>query len=186
DIQIYSLNINIYILPSLLTSTSDDWSFDGCYYLHGIQTVRVNLRLNHVDYIQAIDLCRKHCQTYREINSYSYFLSRKKSCYCLPLKLSQTIKTNALRKPLIHCSFLPYICYEYKNSCEKFYSETNLDTLIKIDVQHYCLSNEFISFVFDRIFYICFKSILLSTQMTFTIINYDQKCLPLIIQTFEQ
>jgi hypothetical protein len=186
DVQIYSLTEDIYILPSLLISTSDDWSLDGCYYLHGIQTVRVNIWLNDVDYIQAIDLCRKHCQTINGTNSYSYFLSRKKSCYCLPLEFSQTRKTIALRKPLIHCSFLPYICHGFSNICEKYYSETNLDTLIKIDVQHYCLSTEFFSFIFDRIFYMCFKSILLSTQITFKTINYDQKCLPLIIKTFEQ
>jgi len=186
DVQIYSLTEDIYIFPLLLTSTSDDWSLDGCYYLQGIQTVRVSLRLNHVDYIQAIDLCRKHCQTIPKIDYYSYFLSRKKSCYCLPLRLSQKLESIALRKPLKHCSFLPYICRGFSNSCEKYFTETNLDTLIKIDVQNYCLSTKFISFIFDRIFYMCFKSILLTKEMTFSTIYYNQKCLSLIIKTSKQ
>jgi hypothetical protein len=188
NLQIYSLTENAYTLPPLLSSPNDDWSLDGCYYLHGIHTIRVNIWLNHLNYIQAIDVCRKHCHINREANYSSYFLSRKKSCYCLPIKFSQTMKTAALRKPLIHCSFLPYICHGFSdsNSCEKYYSETNIDTLIKIDVQHYCLSSNFLSFIFDRTLNMCFKSILLHIQMTFSTINSDQKCLPLIIKTYEQ
>ncbi|CAF1111625.1 unnamed protein product [Rotaria sordida] len=186
DIKIYSLTNDLYIFPTLLSSTSDDWSLDGCYYLQGIQTIRVNLGLNHVDYIQAIDLCQKHCQKSRRTNYFSFFLSRKKSCYCLPVKISQTIKPIALRKPLIHCSFLPYICHGFSNICEKYYLKTNVDTLIKIDVQHYCSVSYLISFVFDRIFYMCFTSILLQTEMNFSIINNKYKCLPLVIKTYEQ
>ena len=186
QVQIYSLTEDVYILPSLLSSPSDDWSLDGCYYLHGIQTIRANIWLNHLDYIQAIDACRKHCHINREVNSSSYFLSRKKSCYCSPMQFSHTMKTAALRKPLIHCSFLPYICHGFLSSCAKYYTETNTDTLIKIDVEHHCSSSNFLSFVFDRTLYMCFKSILLNTQMTLSTINYDQKCLPLIIKTSEQ
>jgi hypothetical protein len=186
DVEIYSLTDDIQILPSLLTSVSDDWSFDGCYYQHGIQNIRANLVLNHVDYIEAIDLCRKHCRTFRETNYYSYYLSRKKSCYCLPINYSQINQTIALRKPLRHCSFHPYICQGFSSPCENYYSDTSLDTLIKIDVQHYCLSTEFISFVFDQIFFRCFNSINLQIRMNFTMINYDQQCLPLIIKTEEQ
>jgi len=181
NVQIYSLTEDIQNFPLLLSSTSDDWSFDGCYYLHGIQTIRANLLLNHVDYIEAIDLCRKHCQTFREKNYYSYYLSRRKSCYCLPINYSQLNQTIALRTPLKHCSFHPYICQGFSNPCENYYSETNLDTLIKIDIQHYCLSTEFISFVFDQIFVRCFNSINLQIKR-----NFDQECLPLVIKTEEQ
>ncbi|CAF3137220.1 unnamed protein product [Rotaria socialis] len=187
SIQIYSLTNELYVLPSLTSSTGDDWSLDGCYYLHGIQTMRVNLGLNHVDYVQAIDLCRKHCQKNRRTNYFSYFLSRKKSCYCLPIKVSQSLKPIALRKPLIHCSFLPYICHGFSNLCEKYYSKTNVDTLIKIDVQNYCSTSDSISFVFDRTLYMCFTSILLRTiNMNFSIINNENKCLPIFVKTYEQ
>jgi hypothetical protein len=186
DIQIYSLTEDIDILPSLLSSTSDDWSLDGCYYLQGIETIHVSLWLNNVDYIEAIDLCRKHCQIIRGSNYYSYFLSRKKSCYCLPIKFAQTTKTVALRKPLTHCSFLPYICQGFSDSCQKYYSKTNVNTLIKIDVQHYCLSTNSLSFIFDRIFYMCFKSVLLRIETTFSIIINYHKCSPLIIKNYEQ
>ncbi|CAF4701396.1 unnamed protein product [Rotaria sp. Silwood1] len=186
DIKIYSLTNDLYILPTLLSSTSDDWSLDGCYYLYGIQTIRVDLWLSDVDYIQAMDLCQKHCRKNRRINYFSFFLSRKKSCYCVPVKISQTIKPIALRKPLIHCSFLPYICHGFSNLCEKYYSKTNIDTLIKIDVQHYCSTLNSISFVFDRTFYMCFTSILLQTEMDFSITSNEHKCLPLVIKTYEQ
>ena len=186
DVQVYSLTNDLYIFPPMLSSKSDDWSFDGCYYLRGIETVRVDLWLNNVDYIEAINLCRKHCQKTRRRKYFSYFLSRKKSCYCLPVKASKRIKQIALRKPLIHCSFLPYICHGFSYLCEKYYSKTNVNTLIKIDVQNYCLSSKLISFVFDRMFYKCFTSILLRKQMTFSIINQNQTCLPLMIKTHEQ
>ena len=139
-----------------------------------------------VDYTQAIDTCRKHCQTFSGRNFYSYFLSLKKSCYCLPMKLTQTQETVAVRKPLKHCSFLPYVCNGFSTPCEKYYSEVNVDTLIKIDVQQYCSSSSLPPFIFDRIFYMCLKSILLRQQMNFALINYDQKCLPLVIKTSEQ
>ena len=45
SVEIYSLTKSIYLLPPLLSSRYDDWSLDGCYYLHGIQTVRANLWL---------------------------------------------------------------------------------------------------------------------------------------------
>lgn len=185
--NVYSLANDLYVLPPLTTAISDDWSLDGCYYLHGIQAIRVNLGLNDVDYALAIDLCRKHCERSRRTNYYSFFLSRKKSCYCLPMKVSQTLKPVALRKPLIHCSFLPYICHGFSTLCEKYYSKTNLDTLIKVDVQHYCPSTDSISYVFDRMFYMCFTSIVLqTTDITFSSINNQYHCVPLTIKTYEQ
>lgn len=186
DVQVYSLTEQISMLPSITTAINDDWSLDGCYFLQGIQHVPVNLYLNEFDYLQANDLCRKHCQDYDEKNFYSYFLSRKKSCYCSPLKFSQTVKTIALRKPLVHCSFHPYICQGFFNSCEKLFPETSPDTLMKINVRHYCSSNSNQSLIFDRIFYRCFNSIILQTPKNFTVIHEREKCSPLLIETIEQ
>ena len=187
DVKIYSLTNDIQILPRLSTSDSADWSFDGCYYIHGIQLVNASLSLNQYDYIQAIDLCRKHCRTFRETDYYSYYLSLKKSCYCLPVTYSHlNQEIIALRKPLKHCSFHPSICNGFSNQCENYYSNTSANTLIKIDVQNYCSSTKFSSYVFDRVFFRCFDSIPLQIQMNFSTINYDLQCLPLIIQTAEQ
>src|ERR1700722_18354452 len=47
-LQIYSLTKDPYLLPS--PTPNDDWSFEGCYYLHGIQTYHDNLPLNDVNY----------------------------------------------------------------------------------------------------------------------------------------
>ena len=189
DVQIYSLTDQISIFPSLLPSMNEEWSLDGCYFLQGIQHVPVNLLLTQVDYLQASDLCRKHCQNFAENNSYSYFLSRKKSCYCSPLKFSQTVKTIALRKPLIHCSFHPYICQAFGKTCEKYFQESSPDTLIKINVRQYCstTSESNVSApIFDRTFYRCFNSIPFPTPKNFTAIMDNEKCVPLLIKTIEQ
>lgn len=186
DVQVYSLTTDISIFPLITTAINDDWALDGCYFLQGIQHVPVNLYLNEFDYLQANDLCRKHCQDYDEKNFYSYFLSRKKSCYCSPLKFSQTAKIIALRKPLVHCSFHPSICQGFFNSCEKLFPETSPDTLIKINVRHYCSSNDTQSLIFDRIFYRCFNSIILQRPENFTVIHMREQCQPLVIETIEQ
>ncbi|CAF1505736.1 unnamed protein product, partial [Rotaria sordida] len=157
NLQIYSLTEDVDLLP--LTSLSNyDWSLDGCYYLHGIQTYRVNLLLNDIDYNQGIDTCRKHCQ----------------------MMLSQPVIPKAVRKPLIHCSFLPYI----KSGFENFLNQTeiNTDTVVKINVQRYCSP----AFIFDRNLYQCLKFIPLSIQNTYTKINANENCLPILIKTYEQ
>ncbi|CAF0858347.1 unnamed protein product [Rotaria sordida] len=179
NLQIYSLTEDVDLLP--LTSLSNyDWSLDGCYYLHGIQTYRVNLLLNDIDYNQGIDTCRKHCQMMRQTNYFSFFLSLKKSCYCLPIEVSQPVIPKAVRKPLIHCSFLPYI----KSGFENFLNQTeiNTDTVVKINVQRYCSP----AFIFDRNLYQCLKFIPLSIQNTYTKINANENCLPILIKTYEQ
>ncbi|CAF3749172.1 unnamed protein product [Adineta steineri] len=186
DIQIYSLTENIYLLPTLLSQRSDDWSFDGCYYLDSLETIQANIKLINMNFIQALDSCRKHCQTIPVINHFSYFLSRKKSCYCLPIKYFQKTKIIAIRKPLIHCSFLSNICQGFINSCRKYSYEVNSNSLIKIDVHHYCLSTDMISLIFDRIFNMCLKSILIHTPTNISILYSNYKCLPLIIKTLEQ
>ncbi len=177
-LEIYSLTKDPYILPS--PSPNDDWSFEGCYYLHGIQTYHGDLLLNYVNYTQAIDLCRKNCQTIRSPTYFSFFISVKKICYCLPIKLSPSIATIAARKPLIHCSFLSYIKNGFENSLN--YSEINLDTVVKINVRRYCSS----TFIFDRNFYLCLKIVLLDTLNSYSKINSNETCLPVLIKTSEQ
>jgi len=177
-LQIYSLTKDPFILPT--PSPNDDWSFEGCYYLYGIQTYHANVLLNDVNYTQAIDLCRKHCETKRNSTYFSFFVSLKKLCYCLPIKLSPSITTMAVRKPLIHCSFLSYIKNGFENSLN--YSEINLDTVVKINVQHYCSS----TFIFDRNFHLCLRIVLLDTLNSYSKINPNETCLPVLIKTSEQ
>ncbi len=178
SLQIYSLTKDPNLLPS--PSLNDDWSFEGCYYLHGIQTYHANLLLNDVNYTQAIDLCRKQCQLIRSPTYFSFFVSLKKFCYCLPIKLSSTITTIAVRKPLIHCSFLSYI----KNGFETSFnlSEIHLDTVVKINVQRYCSS----SFSFDKNLYLCLKIVLFDTFNSYSKITPNEPCSPVLIKTYEQ
>ncbi|CAF0961766.1 unnamed protein product, partial [Didymodactylos carnosus] len=185
---------NLIFLPSS-SLTTYDWSLDGCYYLHGIQTVRANLLLTDVDYNQAIDLCRQHCQIKPAVELYklfSYFISRKKSCYCLPVFLGRNITRIGLRKPLMHCSFLPYIYNAYlisstspSNNYENLFCEINSDTVIKIDVQLYCSSTNTVSFMCNRFLHLCFKVVSLDTRNTYSTYA-DQACSPIQIKTREQ
>ncbi|UJR30571.1 hypothetical protein I4U23_018099 [Adineta vaga] len=186
SVKIYSLTKDITSLPILTSSPSDDWSLDGCYELQNIQTIRANVQLTDVDFPTALDLCRKHCQITRGSSYYAYFLSQKKSCYCLPIYFHQTARSMALRKPLMHCTFLPSICQGFGSSCKQFYLDTNVDTLIKIDVHRYCLSTDSSSFIFDRILYKCLKSVILRRSMSISTINYEQKCTSITIKTREQ
>ncbi|CAF0790538.1 unnamed protein product [Rotaria sp. Silwood1] len=179
NLQIYSLTKDFDLLPSISLSNYD-WSLDGCYYLHGIQTYRANLLLIDIDYNQGIDTCRKHCQIKRQTNYFSFFLSLRKSCYCLPIEVSQPIIPKAVRKPLIHCSFLSYLKSGFENSLNQ--SEINLDTVVKINVQRYCSP----AFIFDRKLHLCLKLIPLSILNSYTKINTNENCLPILIKTYEQ
>ncbi|CAF1495515.1 unnamed protein product [Rotaria magnacalcarata] len=180
SLQIYSLTKDFDVLLPTLSSTYD-WSLDGCYYLHGIQTYQANLLLNNINnYSRSLDDCRKHCQITRQTNYFSFFLSLRKSCYCLPIEISPIIIVKAVRKPLIHCSFLSYIKNGFENSLN--ISEINLDTVVKINVQLYCSS----TFIFDRILYLCLKLISLNTQNTYAKVNTNENCLPILIKTYEQ
>jgi len=187
SIEIYSLTDNLDILSPVPVAASNDKSLDGCYYMHGIQTIRVDRWLTQFDYIQAMDLCQHHCQTYENVKSFSFYLSRKKSCYCSPLKLSQTAKTIALRKPLRHCSFHPYLCRGFTRlSCNQFFAGTDPETFIKIDVQQNCFSNGTNEFVFDKVFNRCYQIISLTKSLTYSNLISQNQCLPLTIQTLNQ
>lgn len=180
SLQVYSLTKDSDLLPSTLSSNFD-WSLDGCYYLHGIQTYRANLLLNNINYTQGIDECRKHCQTTRQkMNYFSFFVSLRRSCYCLPVEIPQNITPVAVRKPLIHCTFLPYIKNAFENVLN--HSEINLETVVKINVQIYCSS----TYIFDRNLYLCLKFIGFNVQNNFTKIINDENCLPMLIKTPEQ
>lgn len=178
DLNIYSLTKEFDILPSI--SLTHEWSLDGCYYLHGIQTVRANLELTDVNYIEGLDICRKHCQILRTTNYFSFFLSIRKSCYCLPMKFSPIILPLAVRKPLTHCSFLPLIQSRLKTQLNT--SDIHTDTVVKIDVQRYCSS----AFSFDETLYLCCKFAILSTQTTYSKLSDDTRCSPLLISSEEQ
>ncbi len=177
-LQIYSLTKDPYLLPS--PTPNDDWSFEGCYYLHGIQTYHANLLLNDVNYTQAINSCRKHCQLIRNPSYFSFFLSLKKFCYCLPIQLSPSITTTGVRKPLIHCSFLSYIKNGFETSLN--FSEIHLDTVVKINVQRYCSS----AFIFDRNLYLCLRVVLLDRLNSYSKLSPNDTCSPLLIKTYEQ
>ena len=177
-VQIYSLTKDPYLLPS--PTPTDDWSLDGCYHLRGIQIYHANLLLNGTNYTQAMDACRKLCQSVRSPTYFSFFLSMKKFCYCLPIKISPSITTDAVRKPLVHCSFLPYIGKSLNNSFN--YSEINSDTVVKINVQRYCSS----SFIFDRTLYLCLRIVLLDAINSYSRITPSETCSPVLIKTVEQ
>ncbi|CAF1293841.1 unnamed protein product [Adineta steineri] len=178
NLQIYSLTKNFDLLPSL--SSVYQWSLDGCYYLHGIQQHQANRNFTNMNYTQAINACRIYCQSLRNTNYLSFFLSLRKYCYCLPITPSKSVLHTALRKPLIHCSFLSYI----KNSFDNFfnYSDINLDTVVKIDVERYCLS----TYNFNQNLYLCLKSVPISTYNTYSKINSNETCSPILINRYEQ
>ena len=128
-----------------------------------------------------MDSCRKQCQTIRSPNTYfSFFLSMKKLCYCLPIKLSPNITTIGVRKPLIHCSFLPYIRQKLNNSFNS--SDINSDTVVKINVQRYCSS----SFIFDRSLFLCLRIVLLNVSNSYAKIIGNEVCSSVLIKTIEQ
>ena len=178
DLDLYSFTKDFYVLPS--PSPTHDWSLDGCYYLHGIQTIRANLALTDVGFTQALDICRTHCQTSRNTNYFSFFLSTKKFCYCLPIKLPSGTLPLAVRKPLVHCSFLSYIQAGYDSTLNL--SEIHADTVVKIDVQRYCSS----TFIFDRHFYLCLKLAPLGTRNDYSLVANNERCSPLLLQTYDQ
>ena len=178
SLQIYSFVNDPYLLPS--PTLNDDWSFDGCYHLHGIQNSHANFQLNQLNYTQALDSCRKQCQTIRSPVYFSFFLSVKKFCYCLPIKLSTGITTIGVRKPLVHCSFLPYIQEKLNNSFNS--SEINSDTVVKINVHRYCSS----SFIFDRNLFLCLKVILLDASNYYAKTIANEGCSSVSIKTIEQ
>ena len=55
------------------------------------------------------------------------------------IKIIPSITITAVRKPLIHCSFLSYIKNGFENSLNYSDSEINLDTVVKINVQNICV-----------------------------------------------
>lgn len=178
SLHIYSFTDDAHLFPS--PTPNEDWSFDGCYHLHGIQTYHANFQLNQMNYTQAMDSCRKQCQTLRSPTYFAYFLSMKKFCYCLPIKLSPSITTIGVRKPIIHCSFLPYIQQKLNSSFNS--SEINPDTVVKINVQRFCSS----SFIFDRNLYLCLNIVLLSASTSYPKILTSEGCSSVLIKTIDQ
>ena len=176
--EIYSITKEPYILSS--PGPSDDWSLEGCYYLHGIQTHHANLILSEVNHTQALSSCKKHCETVRGTSYFSFFLSLRKYCYCLPIKIGVSVTTIGIRKPLVHCSFLPEIQTSFSNSFNL--SEIHVDTVVKINHQRYCPA----SFVFDRKFYLCLKVVLRTIFTSYNKISSTERCSPLLIKTVEQ
>ncbi|CAF1519971.1 unnamed protein product [Adineta ricciae] len=170
SLEVYSLSKNVDILPSL--SSTYEWALDGCYYLHGIQIYQPNMLLTNEDYTQAISSCREHCQKIRPSGDFSFMFSLKKACYCLPITITPR---TAVRKPLIHCSFLPYLKASFSNVFN--YSEVHSDTAVKIDVQRYCSPTS----VFDRTLSTCLKSVSIRSQN-----SYSRTCVPMLIDTLEQ
>lgn len=179
-LQIYSLTKDPYLLTPPSSSPNDEWSIEGCYYLNGIQNFHANRSFNDINFTQAIDSCRTHCQSIDSPTYFSFFVSLKKLCYCLPIKVSPSVKTIAVRKPLIHCSFLSYIKNGFENSFNV--SEINADTVIKINVERYCSS----SFTFNRNLYICYKTVPYDISSTFWKVNSNEICSPVLIKTAEQ
>ncbi len=177
-LEIYSLTKDPYLLPS--PSPTDDWSVEGCYRIDGVQAKHANTLLNDKNYTLALDLCRKKCQINRTSTFFAFFLSFRKFCYCLPITLSASINTTGIRKPLVHCSFLPYIKKGFDNSFNE--STMHIDTVVKINVQRYCSS----SFIFDRNLYVCLKSVLLDESNSYLKINPNDSCSPISVRTYEQ
>ena len=178
DLVLYSLTKDVYVLPS--PSPTYDWALDGCYYMHGIQAIRADLVLTDVGFTQALDICRTHCQTLQNTNYFSFFLSSKKSCYCLPIKFPVGTVSLAVRKPLVHCSFLSYIHAGYNSTLNS--SEIHADTVVKVDVHRYCSS----AFIFDRYLYLCLKLAPLGTQNDYFLVANNERCSPLLLQTYDQ
>lgn len=178
SLEIYSLTKDPYLLPSL--TPNDDWSLEGCYRLDGVQAEHATISLTDMNYTLALNSCRKHCQTIRSPTFYSLFLSFKKLCYCLPIKVAPSVNTTAIRKPLVHCSFLPYVKKGFDNSFNE--SSMHIDTVVKINVQRYCSS----SFIFDRNLYLCLKIVLLDRSNSYLKVNPNDSCSPISVRNYEQ
>jgi hypothetical protein len=177
--KIYSLTKDPYILPS--PTNNDDWSLEGCYRLDGLQGQPANTSFTGMNYTSALNSCREHCQTIRNANYASFFLSFKKFCYCYkPIELASLINTTEIRKPLIHCSFLPYIKQAFDNSFNE--SSVHVDTVVKILVQRYCSS----SFIFDRYLYLCSKTVLFNQSNPYLKNTPNDSCSPISVKTIEQ
>ncbi len=176
-LKIYSLTKDPHILPSL--TKNDDWSFDGCYRMDGLRRKPANISLTGMNYTLALDLCGKYCPTMPNLNYVSFFLSFKKLCYCLPMN-TRSINTTAIRKPLIHCSFLPYVKKEFDNSFNE--SSVHVDTVVKILVHHSCSS----SFSFDRKLYLCSTTVLFNQSNSYLRITPNDTCSPISVKTIEQ
>ena len=181
DAQIYTLSNDLSSLPSL--SNDYDWTLDGCYYIQGMDQVRANFLLTRDTFVEAVDLCRKSCQEKPFTSYYSFFISRRRGCYCLPMKWNPTARILALRKPLLHCSFLPYLCSNSSDACRSISSNVQVDTVIRIDVERRCSSTNWLRFVFDRQFFTCLQTILLSSTMTYAKLIDAYRCSPLAIPT---
>jgi hypothetical protein len=176
-LEIYSLTKDPYILP-LPTTKNDDWSLEGCYPPAGSQRKPANISLTGMNHTKALDSCGKHCQKIRNPNYASFFLSFKKSCFCQPINPS--INTTEIRKPLVHCSFLPYIKEAFDNTFHE--SSVHKNTIVKINVQRYCSS----SFIFDRKLYLCSKTVLSNQSNSYLEITPNDECSPMSVKTIEQ
>ena len=127
SLNIYSLTKEVDLLPP--PPPADDWALDGCYYMDVIQIVPDK------DYNSEIEICRHHCKPNRNWTHFSFLFSLNKICYCPPFSLQQNILPLAIRKPLIHCSFLPAIKSAFSNNSNSL--GIHSDTIVKIDVQRY-------------------------------------------------
>lgn len=174
-LKIFSLTKDFYLFPT--PSATHDWTLDGCYYLHGIQTVRADLQLVQQNYTVAMENCRKHCQLVQNTHFFSFFLSARKLCYCLPVEIAPAIVPLGVRKPLSHCSFIPIIQSTLPSRWNE--SEIHWNTVVKIDVQRYCSP----TFVFDRYLYLCLKFAQLNRVNTYSRVSQDEPCSPILIKT---
>ena len=186
DLDVFALGSTINMLPPMSPSSNYDWSLDGCYYLSTIRAIRVSLWPTKLDFFKAIDACRLYCQKDGDTTYYSIFLSRQKFCYCLPLVLPPSGVSSALRKPLIHCSFLPYLCHSTPKQCEAYRSSVHSDTVIKIDIQRYCPPTKSVAFRFDRNLHMCLARIRLQSPLAYPAMSHNQSCHPLSIRTTKQ
>ena len=182
DGQIFTLTKDFALLPPL--SDEFDWIFNGCYYIQGTDQVRPSVWINQGTFIHEMDVCRKYCQVKRE-NSYSFFISRRRGCYCLPMRLSSVTRLLVVRKPLSHCSFLPDLCLNSSDACQSIISNIHIDTMIRVDVKRHCLATSSLTFVFDRRFLSCLQTIPVSMSMTYARIIDAYSCLPLTIRTID-
>ena len=177
-LQIYSLTKDPYIL--LKPKSTDDWSFEGCFRLDGLQVKHADKNYAGMDFRDVLPSCRDYCQNISISNYSSFFLSFQKSCYCSRINRTSSNNITAIRKPLIHCSFLP----DVKNALNNSFDETlvNPNTVAKINVQRYCLS----SFVFNRTLYRCFKNIQVNKSNSYSNITTNEECSPISIRTIEE
>ena len=186
DLDVYALGSTINVLPPMTPPSNYDWSLDGCYHVSTIRAVRVNRWLTPLDFFQAIDACRLHCQKDGDTTYYSIFLSRQKLCYCLPNNFSSSAVPVALRQPLIHCSFLPYLCHSTPKQCEAYRFSVNPDTVIKIDIQRYCPPTKSVAFRFDRSLHMCLAKVRLQSPLGYPTMSNNQSCHPLSIRSTKQ